>query len=462
MTTHASNPVRQRNIALDFFRGLALLIILINHMPNNIWSEYTPTHFGFSDSAEIFVFISGYVAALVYSNSFRKVGITLASLQVLRRCATIYAAHIGMFVLLCFLCVLGNEWQDTINYITRLNLQYFFNQTPRALFSFITLHYVPNYFDILPMYLVVMLWIPVVMALARVHKVLALLFCLALYAGSIFGGLCFGAEPFSERPWYFNPYAWQLMFFTGFSFGAGWLTLPRNSRALTAMAVIMVVGAIPFAGDRIWIDNSSDAFKSVIIPLLDKTNIGPLRILHFLALAWLARQLVHAVPAMMDNRFARAVAGMGQSALPNFVLSMTLSQIGGAIIDQSGPHWWGFAIANIGCIAIMFCLHHGHRWIASQPWKNHQAPALAGWMDAVPGWSAIMQPGLRLALLLLLALIPLMALHQPGQHNVLSMLSTPALIDDAITGTFGDNDANLCTNDDAGTCQDGEINLDRL
>src|ERR1700757_1317381 len=56
----------QRELRLDLFRGLALWLIYIHHVSPDVLTWFTIRNYGFSDAAEIFVFISGYTAALVY------------------------------------------------------------------------------------------------------------------------------------------------------------------------------------------------------------------------------------------------------------------------------------------------------------------------------------------------------------------------------------------------------------
>ena len=62
-------PSQQRDLRLDFFRGLALIFIFIDHIPENVLSYFTPQAFQFYDAAEVFIFISGYTAALVYGRT---------------------------------------------------------------------------------------------------------------------------------------------------------------------------------------------------------------------------------------------------------------------------------------------------------------------------------------------------------------------------------------------------------
>jgi hypothetical protein len=80
----------RRDLRLDFFRGLALFFIFIDHIPENSLSYFTLPSVGFSDAAEIFIFISGYTAAMVYGRSMQRSGIVLACEQSYRRILKIY------------------------------------------------------------------------------------------------------------------------------------------------------------------------------------------------------------------------------------------------------------------------------------------------------------------------------------------------------------------------------------
>ena len=54
-----------RDLRLDLFRGLALWLIYLDHMPSNMAGWLSIRSYGFSDATEIFLFISGYTAAFV-------------------------------------------------------------------------------------------------------------------------------------------------------------------------------------------------------------------------------------------------------------------------------------------------------------------------------------------------------------------------------------------------------------
>ena len=75
----------ERELRLDLFRGLALWLIFIDHLPPNILTWFTIRNYGFSDAAEIFIFISGYTAAFVYGRAMLQSGFVVATARILRR-----------------------------------------------------------------------------------------------------------------------------------------------------------------------------------------------------------------------------------------------------------------------------------------------------------------------------------------------------------------------------------------
>src|SRR5580698_1247270 len=96
----AGPPAReQRDLRLDFFRGLSLIFIFIDHIPENVLSYFTMRAIAFNDAAEVFIFISGFTAALVYGKSLRQNGALYASAQIYRRVWQLYVAHIFIFVI---------------------------------------------------------------------------------------------------------------------------------------------------------------------------------------------------------------------------------------------------------------------------------------------------------------------------------------------------------------------------
>jgi hypothetical protein len=87
-------PNAGRDLRLDFFRGLSLWFIFLNHIPSNTVSWLTNRNYGFSDAAEIFVFISGYTAAFVYGRVMLESGFVVASARILKRVWQLYVAFV--------------------------------------------------------------------------------------------------------------------------------------------------------------------------------------------------------------------------------------------------------------------------------------------------------------------------------------------------------------------------------
>src|SRR6187401_1888109 len=89
----------ERDLRLDLFRGLALWLIFLDHIPSNAVSWITIRNYGFSDATEIFIFISGYTAAFVYGKAMSERGFLVSSARILRRAWQIYVAHIFLFAI---------------------------------------------------------------------------------------------------------------------------------------------------------------------------------------------------------------------------------------------------------------------------------------------------------------------------------------------------------------------------
>lgn len=340
-----------------------------------------------------FIYCSGFVSALAFGRCLQQAGVWLGTVRVLHRCGQIYAAHLSLFITVAIVCLLGNTWLTQVDYIDRLNLRYFFDQTPEALLALASLTYVPNYFDILPMYLVILLWVPVVWTLAQFHRSIGLLLPILIYAAMWLWGWELPAEPHSDRPWFFNPFAWQLLFFTGFAFGSGWLRVTPGQVGLTWLAGAIVLLTIPVAYEPMvsqveWLGH----LRASLAPLLDKTHFGLLRGLHFLALAYLACSWFKRQPHFLQRLPAVWVRRAGEQSLPIFLLGMNLSYLSGMVLDELGHGVVVLAGVNTGGCALLLAAAHGIGWLQSKPWQNRSSFATSqGWQIG-----ASMAPGIAL------------------------------------------------------------------
>ena len=371
---------KQRDLRLDFFRGIGMFIILIAHITNNPWTLWIPARFGFSDATEMFVFCSGMASALAFGAVFRRAGWIMGTLQIAYRVWQVYWVHLGVFFVTLLLMLLLNA--ATVfphDEVGRLNLYPFVNNTGANLIGLMTLTYVPNYFDILPMYIVILLLIPVMMALARIDGRLAILTSLALWVAAG-AGLNLPAELWFSRPsdreWFFNPFAWQLVFFAGFALMSGWLPAPPVRRDLIWLALAVVVLSVPFAWHKIiGLSEFIQDWRGNWGFLFDKTDFGILRFVHFLALAYLA--WAASGPAgvrLQRDGLAGAVIGLisrvGQQSLAVFATSMVLARVFGAVLSLSDGGPLAALAVNLAGFAVIIAVAHVTAFFKAKPWKT--------------------------------------------------------------------------------------------
>ena len=227
-----------RDPRLDFFRGAALFIIFIAHTRGTWLWDFIPARFGLSDAAHLFVFCSGYAAAIAFGGTFDRHGFFAGTARIALRCAQLFAVHVCLFLALAALAVAAST--PDVDYVDLLGLAGFFEEPRRALAGLLTLGYVPPYLDILPLYMLVLAMVPAAMLLARLHPLAPPAAAVSLYAAAWLWNLNLPADPMTGRVWYFDPFAWQLVFFTGFALKRGWLDAPAPSRRLFAACLAFV------------------------------------------------------------------------------------------------------------------------------------------------------------------------------------------------------------------------------
>ncbi len=344
---------RVRDPRLDFFRGLGMLIILIAHIPYDGWALYIPARFGFSDATEMFVFQSGMASAIAFGGTFDRGGMMAVLARVIRRIWQIYWAHIAVFVTILSLMALAGTRPDGVPYLDSLNLLPFIRDPASLMPALLTLTYVPNYFDILPMYMVLLALLPVMLAAERLHRALPFLLIALLWMAAQ-AGVNFPAEPWSARPWFFNPFGWQLCFFTGFFLMRGTIPAPPANRGLILAALAIVIVTVPFAWSRFqgWVPVFHDAAGEILF-LTEKTRFGLLRMVHFLALAYLAYLAAGPAGARLKGGVVRVLTVVGQQSLAVFVTGMVTAQILGLYLDHAGRSAGPLLVANLAGFTIL-------------------------------------------------------------------------------------------------------------
>lgn len=376
MTATTAPAGKPRDLRLDFFRGLSLAVIFVAHVPGSVLYGWIWARFGLSDAAHVFVFISGFAAALAFGGTFVRQGFAVGTARILWRVVQLYCAHIALFVVGAALCA----WAATrfqFDYAAVIGIHGFFADPAGRLLDLVALRYVPMFFDILPLYMVVLAGVPAAMALARLHPALVLAASAGLWLAVQLTGLSLDAG--EDRRWGFNPFAWQLVFFTGFALARGWIRAPRPHPALVAGAAAMLaVGALAVVPGA---DAGVPALAAAAAWLLaqaDKPNLDPLQYLHFLALAFLAVTLLKGREGLLDRALARPLVRMGGQALPVFFSGLALSHVANILMEAYGTGAAMQVAVNATGLAALYGVARMSAWIKAPPWKAARAPARDG------------------------------------------------------------------------------------
>ena len=361
-----------RDLRLDFFRGIGMFIILIAHIPGNPWINWIPARFGFSDATEIFVFCSGMASAYAFARVFDRHGQLMGTARIALRVWQIWWAQIGVFVMVVAVMAAADRIFATDAYAKLLQFDRFFADPGTGILGLMTLTYVPNYFDILPMYLVILAMMPVVMAISRIGGSKAVMAAsLALWLAAQFRLTALSADPWSGRPWFFDPFGWQLVFFTGFAFIRGWLPAPPRSAKLAWVAVAVVVAAVPFC----WLPlvfgvPVLHAAYDLLLPFTDKTRFGVLRYGHFLALAYLGWLAVGPAGTRLRGWFAERMVAVGRQTLAVFLTGLVTAQILGIVLDRLGTRPLTVLLVNLGGMLVLAIAAMLVDWYKDQPWTK--------------------------------------------------------------------------------------------
>lgn len=317
--------------AIDFWRGVALAMIFINHIPGTVFSVVTLPNYAISDAAELFVFLAGcslsYVAG---SEGARKPALQIAGV-LLARGFRIWQAQI--IVISAAIALLGFA---AMRYSDPLLLEWHnagpaFYDTARSSIGLMLLTYQIGYFNILPMYVVLLLMAPAFVILALWRRLAALILSLALYVVVLAEGIELPSWP-ADGAWFFNPLSWQLILVLGF-LGTD---LARSDQAfrdwlrrawLPAVAIAIAGAAIVWSG---WRPDPLAVPEPRIFFLFDKGHLSPIRVVSMLALA-VAFYPVFGIIAPRIGPISQYFCRLGRNSLPVFCV-LSLLALGGQII----------------------------------------------------------------------------------------------------------------------------------
>jgi hypothetical protein len=359
--------VVSRDARIDFFRGLALVFIFIDHIPEDVLGDFTLHAVAFCDAAEVFIFLSGYSSGLYYGGAFRRTDLVHGEALLLRRIWTLYIAHIFVFMIYAATVSYTVETFHNPMFTEELEVGDFLTSTHVVIVKALLLQFQPAYLDILPLYIVLLALQLVLMPLARRHPPMLLVPSMVVYlVVQVWGWPNLPAYP-EDRTWYFNPFAWQLLFCLGVALGLGRLAgrqlFPSDRRLVVAAAVMVVVsGVIKLSWTLHWHFDEIPALLIGWLEPMSKTNLAPLRLINFLALALLVEGLMTPRARLLETLPARAMIACGRLSLNIFCLGILLSVIGHFVLVELGSGLAMQAAVNGAGISIMVAVAYFILW----------------------------------------------------------------------------------------------------
>ncbi|TAK48554.1 MAG: OpgC domain-containing protein [Xanthobacteraceae bacterium] len=353
-TVAAITATGGRDLRLDLFRGLALWLIFVDHLPPNVLSWFSIRNYGFSDATEIFIFISGYTAAFVYGRAMFDRGFVVATARIWRRAWQIYVAHVFLFAIyLAEISYVAAHFENPL-YAEEMNILDFLKQPDVTIIQALLLKFRPVNMDVLPLYIVLLVFFPPILWLLERRADLALGVSVALYAVTWELELYLPAYP--DGAWYFNPYAWQFLFVFGAWCALGGAArmapllvspITRTLAALYLLAALAVTLTWHFPHLGGWIPRAVEMWMYPI----NKTDLDVLRFVHFLALAVLTVYFVRKDWVGLASRWLRPAILCGQHSLEIFCLGVFLAFAGHFLMaEMAGGAGLHFIISIIGIL----------------------------------------------------------------------------------------------------------------
>jgi hypothetical protein len=335
MAARGQNGIHRRDHRIDLLRGLALASIFINHMPGNRFENWTSRNFGFSDAAEVFVLLAGVAAAFAFFERYATGERRAVTAKVLTRAWTLYAAHLGSTLAALALFAIAAYIYADSSFLDLIGVAPLFIDPLPGIIGIVSGGYQLGYFNILPLYVVLLAMLPGVLWLAARDLRLALAISAALYLAAQIVPLSMPNYP-TDGGWYFNPFAWQLIFVIGLCLGirsrAG-KSVPWNGKLFAVALAYVIFSAV-------WVQEGYPgnlAFGPIpeFVGTLHKSNLPLVRLAHVLLLAYV---LVHSPlwAALAKVPRTNPLTRMGRNSLPVFCVGSLLSMVGWLVLVQTG------------------------------------------------------------------------------------------------------------------------------
>jgi hypothetical protein len=367
MRVCANLPLPGRDLRLDLFRGLANWAIFLDHIPHEVMNSITTRNYGFSDAADLFVFISGYTAACVFGRMMIEQGYVAAAWGLFKRTAKLYAAHIVVLVVYIATVEFASHGLHDPDDLSQFNIAVFMSKPSWEFIQALVLRYKPINLDVLPLYILLLgTFAPALWLMVR-KPTLTLAGSMALYFAVRHFGWNLAGSP--SGVWYFNPFAWQFLFVLGAWIAVGGAQAIQSvirTRTAFCLAITYIIFAFvvtmathaPALGNLLphWILQPFDPN--------DKTNLAPYRVVHLIALAVVVTRFLAADSPILQWRALAPLIKCGENSLQVFCIGIVLSFCAHAAIERSLNSLW--VQIFVGVAGILFMTASAYMWSKRQ------------------------------------------------------------------------------------------------
>jgi hypothetical protein len=360
LDTESLSLAVERDLRLDLFRGIGLWMIFLDHIPHDVVAWLTLRNYGFSDAAEFFVFISGYLAGYIYGPIVRGGQFLAATKRLAMRAWQMYVAHIMLFLLFTAQIARTVRRFDNPMYEDEFNVHNFLQHPDVLIGQALSLRYKPVNLDVLPLYISLVLASPLILWCLVRRPNLTLAASAVLYVLARWFDWNLASYP-PGTTWYFNPFAWQLMFVFAAWCGVGGaakLQFVIQSRVALAVAIAWILFAllIVMTWHSAFLESLVPKWMIKVIYPIDKTDLDMLRFTHFLALALVVTRYFPRKSEILASKWLRPLILCGQHSLPIFCFGVFLSFGAHWILMQYTRGVWEQLVVSAAGIVIMVAL----------------------------------------------------------------------------------------------------------
>mgnify|MGYP003707212393 CR=1 FL=1 len=365
MKDHPTLPERKRDLRLDLFRGLANWLIFLGHIPDSLLAWFTTRNYGFSDGADLFVFISGYTASLVYGRMMVERGFMIGATRLWKRGWQLYVAQLLLFLVYTGTIHYIAHGLDIPHLMDQFNVAGLMDDPVDTLVQAMLLRFKPLNLDVLPLYIVLMAVFPFALWLLLYWPDATMVGSFLLYVAARQFDWDFTSYP--NGVWYFNPFAWQLLFMLG-----GWLALsgaqrlrmPARSRPVLALSVGFLVFAFAMT-----LSSSVPALQSLFPGELramfvpnDKTYLAPYRVAHLAALVVVVAHFIPRDWPGLTWRGFDPLIRCGQQSLEVFCVGVFLSFVAHLVLITVSDSILAQLIVGACGLSIMVAVAYYRSW----------------------------------------------------------------------------------------------------